>query len=137
VFGRGFTYVGHPVGCAVALEALAVYEERSLPAHVADISARVGAGLERVRGLPLVDDVRIEGLLACAELIDASPLDPDLARAVAAEAEACGVLFRVIRNSLAVSLPHVASAAELDRSAETLRAAMLAVAERITPDGAR
>jgi 4-aminobutyrate--pyruvate transaminase len=31
--GHGFTYGGHPVGAAVALEAIKIYEEMSLPEH--------------------------------------------------------------------------------------------------------
>lgn len=32
-FGHGFTYSGHPVACAVALETLNIYEERNIVGH--------------------------------------------------------------------------------------------------------
>ena len=33
-FAHGFTYSGHPVCCAVALETLKIYEERDIVGHV-------------------------------------------------------------------------------------------------------
>ncbi len=34
IFAHGFTYSGHPVPCAVALETLKIYEERDILSHV-------------------------------------------------------------------------------------------------------
>jgi 4-aminobutyrate--pyruvate transaminase len=43
-FGHGFTYSGHPVACAVALETLNIYEERDIVGHVHTLwSAKSGA----------------------------------------------------------------------------------------------
>lgn len=36
-FAHGFTYSGHPVACAVALEAVKMYQEMDIPAVVRDI----------------------------------------------------------------------------------------------------
>ena len=43
IFGHGFTYSGHPVSAAVALETLKIYEERDIVGHV----RRVGAAASR------------------------------------------------------------------------------------------
>lgn len=37
VFAHGFTYSGHPVACAVALEAVKMYQEMDIPSVVQDI----------------------------------------------------------------------------------------------------
>ena len=42
-FGHGFTNSGHPVGVAVALEAIKIYEEMDLVAHVRRMGARLRA----------------------------------------------------------------------------------------------
>ena len=39
-FGHGFTYGGHPVSAAVALETLKIYEERDIVGHVRRIAPR-------------------------------------------------------------------------------------------------
>ena len=40
-FGHGFTNSGHPVGVAVALEAIAIYEEMDVVEHVRKMGARL------------------------------------------------------------------------------------------------
>src|SRR3546814_6232004 len=37
-FGHGYTYTGHPVSAAVALETLKIYEERNILAQVRDVA---------------------------------------------------------------------------------------------------
>ena len=46
-FAHGFTYSGHPVCCAVALEDLKIYEERDIIGHVRRVAPRFQAGLQR------------------------------------------------------------------------------------------
>ena len=38
VFGHGYTYSGHPVSAAVALETLKIYEERDILGHVRSVA---------------------------------------------------------------------------------------------------
>ncbi len=45
IFGHGFTYSGHPVAAAVALEALAIYEERNIVEHVRSVGPVLQEGL--------------------------------------------------------------------------------------------
>src|SRR3984885_13597060 len=68
-FTHGFTYSGHPVCAAVALETLKIYEERDLIGHVRAIAPRFQAGLRRLLDHPLVGDVRGVGLMAGVELV--------------------------------------------------------------------
>ena len=57
-FIHGFTYSGHPVCAAVALETLNIYEERDIVGHVRNISPRFLAGVRRFADHPLVGEVR-------------------------------------------------------------------------------
>lgn len=68
VFGHGYTYGGHPVACAVALEALKIYEEQDVIGHVNRVSPRLHAGLKKFSSHPYVGDVRGMGLIAAVEL---------------------------------------------------------------------
>ena len=69
VFGHGFTYAGHPVGAAVALEALEIYEEIDLVGHVRRVSKRFLSRCEALADHPLVGDVRGIGLFCGFELV--------------------------------------------------------------------
>jgi 4-aminobutyrate--pyruvate transaminase len=68
-FSHGFTYGGHPVAAAVALETLRIYEEDDILAHVRRVAPRFQ---ERVRQLgkhPLVGEARGVGLVAGLEFV--------------------------------------------------------------------
>lgn len=68
-FAHGFTTTGHPVATAVALENLAIIEERGLVAHAGDMGERLAEGLRSFAGHPLVGDIRAVGLMAGVELV--------------------------------------------------------------------
>ncbi len=69
VLGHGFTYSGHPVGAAVAMEALDIYEETDLVGHVRNVSPGFLAGCEALLDHPLVGDVRGVGLFCGIQLV--------------------------------------------------------------------
>lgn len=69
VLGHGFTYAGHPVGAAVALEALKVYDDIDLVGHVQRISKPFLAGCDALLDHPLVGDVRGIGLFCGIQLV--------------------------------------------------------------------
>ena len=108
LFGHGFTYGGHPVSSAVALRALDIYERMDLPAHVMRLSRHLEARLAPLRGRPGIGEVRIEGLIAAVELT------PGLAQRAGLEAEARGVFFRIIEDTLALCPPFVVTEEEID-----------------------
>ncbi|HEV8028176.1 MAG TPA: aspartate aminotransferase family protein, partial [Stellaceae bacterium] len=68
-FAHGFTYSGHPVCCAVALETLKIYEERDIVGHVRAVAPQLQQGLKRFADHPLVGEVRGVGLIAAVELV--------------------------------------------------------------------
>jgi 4-aminobutyrate--pyruvate transaminase len=69
-FGHGFTYSGHPVPAAVAIETLKIYDELNIGAHVGAVGAHLQAELRRrFADHPLVGEVRGTGLMAAVELV--------------------------------------------------------------------
>jgi len=64
------TFGGHPAGCAVALENIAIMEEEGLVERSAEMGARLLARLrEALHQHPLVGDIRGRGLLIGIELV--------------------------------------------------------------------
>ncbi|HEU4808625.1 MAG TPA: aspartate aminotransferase family protein [Homoserinimonas sp.] len=68
-FYHGYTWGGHPVSSAVALENLDIMEEEGLNARVREYSPVFRATLERLLDLPIVGDVRGDGYFFGIELV--------------------------------------------------------------------
>ena len=68
-FYHGYTFAGHPVSAAVALENLNIFEEEGILEHVRENSPKFRAALERLLDLPIVGDVRGEGYFFGIELV--------------------------------------------------------------------
>jgi adenosylmethionine-8-amino-7-oxononanoate aminotransferase len=67
--GHGFTYSGHPVSAAVALEVLRLYTEGGILANGQAVGRRFAAGLADLSHHPLVGEARGRGLLGALELV--------------------------------------------------------------------
>lgn len=68
-FPHGYTFGGHPVSAAVALENLAIFDEEGLNEHVRENSPLFRAELETLLDLPIVGDVRGDGYFFGIELV--------------------------------------------------------------------
>ncbi|MCK6080024.1 aspartate aminotransferase family protein [Microbacterium sp. EYE_5] len=68
-FPHGYTFGGHPVSAAVALENLDIFEEEGLLQNVRENSPAFRASLERLLDLPIVGDVRGDGYFFGIELV--------------------------------------------------------------------
>ena len=68
-FYHGYTFGGHPVSAAVALENLKIFEEEGINEHVRKNSPKFRAALERLLDIPIVGDVRGAGYFFGIELV--------------------------------------------------------------------
>lgn len=68
-FGHGYTYSAHPVAAAVALETLAIYQERDILGHVRDVATTFQRRLKALADHPLVGEARGVGLIGAVELV--------------------------------------------------------------------
>ncbi len=121
-FGHGFTYSGHPVPAAVAIETLKIYDEIDIGAHVREVGPHLQAELRRrFAGHELVGEVRGVGLIAAVELVadkaahrnfePAAKVGPRLVKLM----EEHGVIGRsVVNDALCFSPPLIISKAEID-----------------------
>jgi len=118
-FGHGYTYSAHPVAAAVALETLKIYEERDIVAHVRAMAPLLQDGLRRFAGHPLVGEVRGIGLIAAVELVAdkaaKTPFDPlgKVGGYFVARAQAHGVIFRNLGDTIACCPPMIINEAEI------------------------
>ena len=120
VFGHGYTYSGHPLGCAMALETIKIYEERDIVGHVRRVAPTLQNGLQKFANHPLIGNVRGIGLIAAVELAEdvkaRKAFDPK--RAVGAylvrRAQEHGLILRVMAGDIiAFSPPLIITEAQI------------------------
>ena len=130
LIGQGFTYSGHPVSAAVALEVLALYEG-GLFDNGRKMGERLQAGLASLGDHPLVGDVRGRGMLAAVELVtdkDAkTPLPPQMQPATRLLDRAWdqGLIMRCFPQGIfGYAPPLCCTPAEIDAIVERTRAVL-------------
>jgi 4-aminobutyrate--pyruvate transaminase len=120
VFSHGFTYSGHPVASAVALETLKIYEGRDILSHVRRIVPRMQSGLRRFATHPLVGEVRGIGLVGAIELVadkgTKAPFDPaaGVGSFLIKRGHHHGIILRAMGDSIAFCPPLVITENEID-----------------------
>lgn len=134
VFGHGFTYSGHPVTAAVALEALRIYREMDVPGLAVKLGGHlIGSLEEALADHPLVGEVRGVGLIAGIELVAdkgfRTPFDTTMKVGATAELHCRrhGVMIRNMGDNLAICPPYIITPTELDELVAGIRSALDAV----------
>lgn len=119
-FGHGFTYGGHPLGCAVALKTIEIYQRRDIVGRVRKLTPLFQSKLRSFADHPLVGEARGVGLVGGLEL------SPDKAKAatfaqpgkvgprLATELLKRGVIYRAIGDVLAVCPPMIITEDEIE-----------------------
>jgi len=141
-FAHGYTYAGHPVAAAVALEVQKIYAEIDIVGRAKRLGAVLQAALGRLKAHPLVGDVQGVGLILGMELMrDGERRIPfDAALGVGARIDAAakrhGLLIRVVGDRLVFAPPLVIEAAEIEDVGERLKRALDDVAQDLGREGA-
>jgi 4-aminobutyrate--pyruvate transaminase len=111
-FGHGFTNAAHPVGAAVALEAIAIYEELDIVPRVRKMGALLFERLKQAtKDSPFVGDVRGVGLMYAVELVEdpstRAPFAParQVGAMLAASAYEHGLVVRAMRDTIGFCPP--------------------------------
>jgi len=129
-FAHGFTYAGHPVTTAVALEVLRIYQEMDMIGHVQRVGPYMQSVLARLAAHELVGDVRGVGLLTGIEMVQDKAtrrlFDPGvgLGRIVDRHARKHGLITRFIGDRIAFSPPLIITEAEIADMAARLEHAL-------------
>ncbi|ESQ47651.1 hypothetical protein EUTSA_v10020531mg [Eutrema salsugineum] len=137
IFAHGFTYSGHPVSCAVAIEALKIYKERNIPEHVDRVASRFQDGLKAFSSSPIVGEIRGTGLILATEFTEnKSPNEPfppewGVGEYFAAECQKHGMIVRVAGDAIMMCPPLIISPEEIDELISIYGKALKATEERV------
>ena len=122
---HGPTFMGNPLACAVACASLDLVATGRWRTRIPEIAARLRAGLEPLRGLSQVRDVRVLGGIGVVQL------DRPVDMVAATEAVVgAGVWLRPFRDLVYTMPPFVASDDEVDAICAAIRAAVETAAPR-------
>jgi putrescine aminotransferase len=131
-FNHGFTYSGHPVACAAALENIRIIQSEQLVQKVAlETGPRLGAAFAALAQHPLVGHAETCGLVAGLSLVrrkaaavhDCEPFAPGQAVGMICRGHMFdnGVIMRAVGDRMIVAPPLSITPAQVDEMAERIR----------------
>ena len=126
MFGHGYTYTSHPIGCAVALRNLDLLED-SILEHALEIEPYFQEQLKTLEELELVGQVRGMGLMACVECVadreSRNPirLDTEVGNRIDKHCQELGLLVRPLYHMCVMSPPLVITREQIDQMVAILR----------------
>jgi 4-aminobutyrate---pyruvate transaminase len=136
-FAHGYTYAGHPVAAAVALEVQKIYAEMDIVTRAKRLGPLLQSTLGRLKAHPLVGDVRGTGLIVGMELMrdgeNRIPFDSALKVGARVDAAAMrhGLILRVVGDRLVFAPPLVIEPHEIEEIGQRLKRALDDVARDI------
>jgi 4-aminobutyrate--pyruvate transaminase len=120
-FGHGFTYSGHPVSAAVALETLKIYDERDIVSMVRRVAPAFQKRLRSFADHPMVGEVRGTGLIGAIELVrnkkTREAFDPKLAVGLktAGFSQQHGLITRAMMDTIGFCPPLIITEPQIDQ----------------------
>ena len=120
VFGHGYTYGGHPLGCALGVKAIEIYQRMDICAKVRALTPVFESRFAKLAEHPLVGEVRNSGLMGGVELVaDKSTKRPfNIKQGVGAQcAVFCqdhGLISRPIGDTMAFCPPMIITEDEIN-----------------------
>jgi lysine--8-amino-7-oxononanoate aminotransferase len=131
-FFHGHSYTGNPLGCAVALANLDLYEREDLITHVQEVAEHTALELARFHELPHVGDIRQRGLMIGIELVrdketkEPYPWEEAIGVKVCRRARDLGLITRPLDNVITFLPP---LAVRMEETTEMLGILYQAIAE--------
>ncbi|KHQ50539.1 MULTISPECIES: aspartate aminotransferase family protein [Mameliella] len=141
-FNHGYTYSGHPVACAVALENLRILEEEGIVDRVRDETGPyLKERFESLADHPLVGEVKIVGMMGSLALtpdkVTRAPFaEPGTAGLICRErCFANNLIMRHVYDRMVISPPLVISKDEIDTLVERARKSLDEALEQLKAEG--
>ncbi|HXD03280.1 MAG TPA: adenosylmethionine--8-amino-7-oxononanoate transaminase [Novosphingobium sp.] len=117
MFFHSSSYTANPIACAAANANLAVWREEPVAERIATLSARQAVRLDRLGN---VENPRLCGTIAAADLPGGAGYLADVAPRLMAAAREAGVLLRPLGNTVYVMPPYCIDEAALDAVYEVI-----------------
>lgn len=142
-FGHGFTYTAHPVGCAVALKTIEIYQRDKIMEHAKKVSNVFMSRLTKLADHPMVGEARGVGLVGAVELVadkaTKRPFDPK--RAMGAMGvnmmQELGLIVRNVQDSLALCPPLIITTDEIHEMFDIFEKGLDQLEAFVRKEGAR
>ena len=140
VFGHGYTYSGHPLGCAVASKVIDIYVRDKIFDHAATVGDYLQARLREFADHPLVGEVSGVGMIGAVELVadkeSKKPFDGmKVGQFCAKAAEDNGLVIRPLGgNRVAVCPPLIIETTHVDELMEKFGAALNLTLDWVTAE---
>lgn len=119
-FSHGFTYSGHPVSCAVAIETLRIYKEINIVERVKKLVPKFQDGLRAYADSPIVGEIRGVGLVLACEFTDNKspndqfPAEWGVGAYFGAQCQKHGMLVRIAGDTIMLCPHLIVTEEELD-----------------------
>ena len=121
VFGHGYTYSGHPVAAAVALETIKIFKDEHIIDHVNTISEKFNTKMEQLSEYSIVGNARSIGLIGAIELVknknNKTYFDPKIGigSRIVKNSQRNGLIVRALQGDIvALCPPLIINSKELD-----------------------
>ena len=121
VFGHGYTYSGHPVAAAVALETIKIFKDENIIGHVKEISVKFNTKIEQLNVHSIVGNARSIGLIGAIELVqnkkNKTYFDPKIGigSRIVKNAQKNGLIVRALQGDIvALCPPLIINSKEVD-----------------------
>lgn len=126
---HGYTYSGHPVGCAAALATLTETKRLNVADNAKARGAELNSGLQELKSKhKIIGDVRGQGLMAALEMVSdretKQPVAPDVVSAVFKKTYEDGVMIRISGNNIILSPPLVVTSQDISKILSALDGAL-------------
>ena len=141
LFTHGFTYSGHPVCCTAGLKSIEIMEREDLCGHIRKVGPYLEKRLATLADLPIVGDVRGSHFMMCVENLanketkELFPAEVKVGNRIAAACQKREFLVRPVGHLNVLSPPLVLTEEQIDFMVETLREAIVEVADDLTREG--
>ena len=118
-FGHGYTYTAHPVGCAISLKTIEIYQRDKIMEHAAKMSPVFQSRLHKLADHPMVGETRGVGLIGAVELVadkaTKRPFDPKkmVGAATVNALQEMGLITRNIQDAVALCPPLIITTDEI------------------------
>jgi len=125
MFGHGYTYSGHPVGSAIALKTLEIYDRDKTFANAAKVGEYFQRRLREFESHELVGEVRGCGLIAGVEIVadkaTAAPFQPSVVGFLQQACQNNGLIGRAVAGTtIAFCPPLIITEEQVDELIEKL-----------------